>query len=236
MKPAHIALLISAAAAALLLVAGPGTRLQWWDFRGGFQLMRWAAYAGLAGAGLALVMLLLPATRRAGLASLLLALGLGVGVAFVPWNGMRQARALPPIHDISTDLQQPPAFVAILPLRADAPNPAAYGGAEVAQAQRSGYPDLGPKQLRAAPSEAYKHALAAARTMGWEIVAADATSGRIEATDTTPWFGFKDDVVIRVAADGAGSRIDVRSVSRVGGSDVGANAKRIRAYLRALGD
>jgi uncharacterized protein (DUF1499 family) len=71
--------------------------------------------------------------------------------------------------------------------------------------------------------------------MGWEIVAADAAAGRIEATDTTFWFGFKDDVVIRVEADGAGSRIDVRSVSRVGVGDVGANARRIRAYLRALG-
>lgn len=236
MKPAHVALLIGVAAALLLLVAGPGTRLQWWDFRGGFQLMRWAAYTGLAGAALALVMLLLPATRRAALPSLLLALGLGLGVAFVPWNGMRQARALPPIHDISTDMQQPPAFVAILPLRADAPNPAVYGGAGIAQAQRAGYPDLHPKQLQATPGDAYVRALAAARAMGWEIVAADAASGRIEATDTTPWFGFKDDVVIRVAADGAGSRIDVRSVSRVGGSDVGANAKRIRAYLRRLGD
>ncbi len=236
MKPAHVALLIAVAAALLLLVAGPGTRLQWWDFRGGFQLMRWAAYTGLAGAALALVMLLLPAIRRTALPSLLLALGLGVGVAFVPLNGMRQARALPPIHDISTDLQEPPEFVAILPLRADAPNPAAYGGAEVAQAQRAGYPDLGPKQLQATPGDAYVRALAAARAMGWEIVAADAASGRIEATDTTPWFGFKDDVVIRVAAEGAGSRIDVRSLSRVGGSDVGANAKRIRAYLRRLGD
>ncbi|MEX2241047.1 MAG: DUF1499 domain-containing protein [Burkholderiales bacterium] len=71
--------------------------------------------------------------------------------------------------------------------------------------------------------------------MGWEIVATDAAAGRIEATDTTFWFGFKDDVVIRVEGDGAGSRVDVRSVSRVGVGDVGANAKRIRAYLRALG-
>lgn len=236
MKPAHVALLIAAVAAVLLLVAGPGTRLQWWDFSGGFQLMRWAAYTGLAGAALALVMLLLPATRRVALPSLLLALGLGLGVAFVPWNGMRQARALPPIHDISTDMQQPPAFVAILPLRADAPNPAVYGGAQIAKAQRAGYPDLRPKQLQAKPGDAYVRALAVARAMGWEIVAADAASGRIEATDTTPWFGFKDDVVIRVAADGGGSRIDVRSVSRMGGSDVGANAKRIRAYLRRLGD
>ncbi|HEU0306092.1 MAG TPA: DUF1499 domain-containing protein, partial [Lysobacter sp.] len=74
-----------------------------------------------------------------------------------------------------------------------------------------------------------------ARDMGWELVAADATAGRIEATDTTLWFGFKDDIVVRVEAEGSGSRIDVRSLSRVGKSDVGTNAKRIHAYLQALG-
>ena len=70
--------------------------------------------------------------------------------------------------------------------------------------------------------------------MGWKIVAADSTAGRIEATATTPWFGFKDDVVVRVRPEGSGSRIDVRSVSRVGQSDVGTNARRIRAYLADL--
>jgi uncharacterized protein (DUF1499 family) len=77
--------------------------------------------------------------------------------------------------------------------------------------------------------------LAAARAQGWEIVAAVPAEGRIEATDTTRFFGFKDDIVIRVKAEGAGSRVDVRSLSRVGKSDVGKNASRIRAYLIALG-
>jgi hypothetical protein len=166
---------------------------------------------------------------------LLAALALGAGVAFVPWNALRQARALPPIHDITTDTGRPPQFVAILPLRAGAPNPAAYGGADVARAQIGAYPELRTHRMDAAPAEAFKRALQAARDLGWEIVAADAAAGRIEAIDTTFWFGFKDDVVIRVEADGAGSRVDLRSVSRVGVGDVGANARRIRAYLRALG-
>jgi uncharacterized protein (DUF1499 family) len=144
---------------------------------------------------------------------------------------MRQARLLPPIHDITTDLDDPPAFEAILPLRAGAPNPAAYGGPEVAAAQRAGYPDLAPLRLNASVPEAYRRALAAARGMGWDIVAADSAAGRIEATATTRWFGFKDDVVVRVRAAGAGARVDVRSVSRVGRSDVGTNARRIREYL-----
>lgn len=235
MKPAHAAVLLSLFAAALLLVAGPGTRLGWWDFRSGFVLMRWAAFGGLAAAALAALMLALPRTRRAGAAPLLLALVIGLAVALVPWSGLRQARAVPPIHDITTDTTRPPAFVAVLPLRADAPNPAVYGGTEVAQAQVDAYPDLRPHRMAVAPAQAFDRALRAARAMGWEIVAADAAAGRIEATDTTFWFGFKDDVVVRVEADGSGSRVDVRSVSRVGGSDVGTNAKRIRAYLRALG-
>jgi hypothetical protein len=218
-----------------LLAAGPGTRFELWDYRTGFQLMRWAAFAGLGAAALAAVMLFLPRTRRGGLAALLVALALGLGAAFVPWYALRQARALPPIHDITTDTERPPQFVAILPLRAGAPNPAAYGGPDVARAQIGAYPDLRPHRMGAAPEHAFKRAQQAARDMGWEIVAADAAAGRIEATDTTFWFGFKDDVVVRVEADGAGSRVDVRSVSRVGVGDVGANAKRVRAYLRALG-
>jgi len=234
-KPAHFALLLGVIAILLLLAAGPGTRFDLWDFRAGFQLMRWAVYAGLAAAALAAAMLLLPRTRRGGVAVLLAALALGLGTAFVPWNALRQARALPPIHDITTDTGRPPQFVAILPLRASAPNPAAYGGPDVARAQAASYPDLRTRRMDAAPADAFKRALQAARDMGWEIVAADAAAGRIEATDTTFWFGFKDDVVIRVEADGTGSRVDLRSVSRVGVGDVGANAARIRAYLQALG-
>ena len=235
MKPAHFAVLLSVIAALLLLAAGPGTRFALWEFGTGFQLLRWAVYAGLAAAALAAAMLVLPRTRLAGRAELLLALALGLGTAFVPWSALRQARALPPIHDITTDTERPPEFVAILPLRAAAPNPAAYGGPEVARAQIGAYPGLRPHRMDAAPADAFKRALQAARDMGWEIVAADAAADRIEATDTTFWFGFKDDVVIRVEADGAGSRVDVRSVSRAGAGDAGANATRIRAYLLALG-
>ena len=235
MKPAHFVVLVSLLAVALLLVAGPGTRLGLWEFRSGFAMMRWAAFAGLTAAALAALLLMLPRTRRAGAAPLTLALVLGLATAAVPWAGLRQARAVPPIHDISTDTARPPAFVAILPLRADAPNPATYAGAELARAQAGAYPDLRPQHIDAPPTQAFERALQAARAMGWDIVAADPAAGRIEATDTTFWFGFKDDVVVRIEAEGSGSRVDVRSLSRVGASDVGTNAKRIRAYLRELG-
>lgn len=235
MKPAHLAVLVSFVAAVLLLIAGPGTRMDWWAFGTGFQLMRWAAYVGLAGAALAAILALVPRTRQQGVAPLLLALVLGLGVAAVPWSGLQHARSVPPIHDISTDTERPPAFVAILPLRADAPNPAEYGGAEIAAQQHEAYPDLGTRHLQMPASEAFKRAEKAAREMGWEIVAMEPREGRLEATDTTRWFGFKDDVVVRIEPDGDRARLDVRSVSRVGESDVGANAARIRAYLTQVG-
>ena len=115
-----------------------------------------------------------------------------------------------------------------------AANQAEYGGPEVAAQQRQAYPDVVPLVLEAPADVAFGRALGAARGMGWEIVAADSSAGRIEATATTAWFGFKDDVVVRVTPEDGRSRVDVRSVSRVGMSDVGTNAARIRAYLARL--
>jgi uncharacterized protein (DUF1499 family) len=224
------ALVASAAALALLLAAGPGTRLGFWTFGTGFDMMRWAVYAGAVGAGLALVALLLG--RRRALAAG--ALVLGVAAVVPPWQLQRGAQGKPPIHDITTDTQDPPRFVAVLPLRREARNPAEYGGPEIADQQRRAYPDIAPASLAVPPAEAFARAERAARGQGWEIVAAVPSEGRIEATDTTPWFGFKDDVVIRIRPEPGGSRVDVRSVSRVGRGDVGANARRIRRFLEAL--
>ncbi len=228
-----LAPLVAVVAFLLLVVAGPGTRMGLWHYRTGFLLLRWGAYLGIAGAGIGLVTLL---WRPAGtpIWRPLLAVGLGALAFIVPSRLAARAGRVPPIHDITTDTERPPEFVAVLPLRADAPNPSAYGGEEIAAQQRTAYPDLAPLRLEQPPGEVFGPALAAARAAGWEIVAADSAAGRIEATATTAWFGFKDDVVIRIEPEGAGSRVDVRSVSRVGRSDVGANAARIRAYLDRL--
>jgi uncharacterized protein (DUF1499 family) len=234
MKFSRIALLLAAIAAFLLLIGGPGTRFGLWEFRDGFLLMRWAAYLGLASAGLALTLLIIPRTRTGQGIWLLSACILGLGVAYVPWQFQQQARSVPPIHDITTDTLDPPEFVAILPLRAGAPNPPGYAGEEVARLQQEDYPDIRPFRLDAGTEPAFEQALATARKMGWEIVDADPAAGRIEATATTFWYGFKDDVVVRIREANGGSVIDVRSKSRVGRSDVGANASRIRAYLEAL--
>ncbi len=144
------------------------------------------------------------------------------------------ARHVPSIHDITTDTVNPPRFAAILPLRQNATNSPIYGGPLVAARQSAAYPDVKPLLLPIPPAQAFTRALATARKIGWEIVQSNASEGRIEAIDTTFWFGFKDDIVIRVAPTDQGSRIDMRSVSRVGQSDLGTNAARIRNYLKQL--
>lgn len=227
-------LALAALGAVLLIMAGLGTRIGLWSFGTGFSVMRWAAYIGVATMLVALLFLLLLRPRGATLVALGAALAIGTVTFALPWQQRRTARSVPPIHDITTDLGNPPEFVAVLPLRADAPNSTVYEGEAVATQQRAAYPDIAPLFLETSPSAAFTQALDAARAMGWEIVAADSTVGRIEATATTRWFGFKDDVVVRIAADGSRTRVDVRSVSRVGGSDVGANAARIRKYLARL--
>ena len=234
MRIAKLALTLALLAAGLLGISGPGVRVGLWPFSTGFQILRWSAYLGLAAAGIGLIGLLIPKARAGAPAGLVVAIGLGLAAAYLPWHWGQRARALPPIHDISTDLEHPPEFAAVLPLRAGAPNPSAYGGADVAEAQRRGYPDIQPLMLTAPPSAAFARALDAAKGMRWAVVAADSAGGRIEATATTRWFGFKDDIVVRITPAPTGSRIDVRSVSRVGRSDVGTNAARIRAYLATL--
>jgi len=215
----------------MLFVAGLGVRAELWTFRVGFDLLRAAVYTGTGAAIGAVLFLLIPRIRAGNVVALLVAIPIGLGAAYVPWQWKQQAGSVPPIHDITTDTDNPPAFVAIAPLRAAAPNGVAYGGPDVAAAQRKAYPDIAPVTLPVPPPEAWNRVLRAVKQTGWDVVEIDEKSGRIEATDTTTWFGFKDDVVIRVSAAPGGSRIDVRSVSRVGRNDIGTNAKRVRAFL-----
>lgn len=227
---------VAVAAAVLLIIAGFGSRLGWWHFRTGFTLLTYGAYGGIGAAILAGLsgIVALRKRRTAGIALSAVALLGGLTVVAVPVSWRLQARQLPMIHDITTDTVNPPQFVNILPRRSGAPNPAEYGGPAVARQQKTAYPDLRTEVLSIPPLQAFDRALAAARTMGWQIVASDPASGLIEASDTTFWFGFIDDIVIRIAGADGHSLIDVRSVSRVGKSDVGTNAKRIRNYLHQL--
>ncbi len=152
----------------------------------------------------------------------------------VPLSMMNKAKNVPPIHDISTDLTNPPEFVAIAPLRADAPNSVAYDGIETAQQQRDAYPDLKTLTYTQSKAELMEATEQAVNNLGWEGINTDANAGLVEATYSTMWFGFKDDVVVRITDNGSERLLDVRSKSRVGGSDLGKNAERIRDFIEAL--
>jgi uncharacterized protein (DUF1499 family) len=227
-----------ALSALLLLLAPVGYRLGFLSLRFALlTVLRWGAYVAIAGAAVSVaglvVTLVPPRERRRGGALAVISIVAALALIAIPGR-FRLGPPAPPIHDITTDTQNPPEYVAVLPLRANAPNTTEYGGEKVAVQQRRAYPDIQPLALPDPPARAFERALAAVREMGWELVEANPAEGRIEATDATFWFGFKDDVAIRVTAADGGSRVDVRSLSRVGGGDAGTNARRIREYVEAL--
>ncbi len=165
------------------------------------------------------------------LSSALTAVVLSAIAIIMPLSMMATAKRVPPIHDISTDTLNPPEFVAIAPLRADAPNPVAYAGTETAELQREAYPDLQTLSYSQSKAELVNAAEQAANNLGWDMVSVDTNAGIVEATDATMWFGFKDDVVIRITDQRDERLVDIRSKSRVGKSDMGKNADRIRDFV-----
>jgi uncharacterized protein (DUF1499 family) len=217
---------------ALLISSGFGTRVGLWNFRTGFAILQAAAYIGLFSAFLSVIAGTMALRRgsKAASAIALAALICGIVTFALPLSWKLKAQRFPRIHDISTDLNHPPQFVAITPREgADQRIPAT-----VAAQQLRAYPDLKTVVLPVPMEQAFQSALGTAKEMGWEIVAAVPQEGRIEATDTTLWFGFKDDIVIRLFPAGERTLLDMRSVSRVGVSDVGTNAARIRGFLSKM--
>jgi uncharacterized protein (DUF1499 family) len=233
---AWLVLLLAVGTGLAAAAAGLGHRWGLWDFRTGFAILRSAAAFGLSLAAGALLLLIVALVLRRWRSALLLVLAIALGGASVavPWLHRLEARRLPPIHDITTDTRDPPRFVDVVPLRRDAPNPVAYGGPRIAAYQLGAYDDIGPISYRLPPREVFPRVLKVVEALGWNVVAAVPEDGRIEATDRTFWFGFVDDIVVRIRPEGAGSRVDIRSLSRVGVSDLGTNARRIRAFLDAV--
>ncbi len=221
----------------LAAASGLGNRLGAWDFRIDFVILRYAVFGAAIGALMSLSGLV-SSIRRRGYAGLSAAgLIIGLITLYVPLHFWFIAKTVPPIHDISTDTDNPPKFATILPLRGQGPyaNPSEYGGTAVAALQHEAYPDIRPLVLPVKSEAAFERALVVAKKLNWTIADADANEGRIEATDTTFWFGFKDDIAVRITSTGPESaKVDVRSVSRVGRSDLGKNAERIRKYLAGL--
>lgn len=218
-----------------LMVVLPGPLYQFFglDLGLAFATIRYGVYVG--GAALILIILqVIVARKTVQWGSTLLYTVLSLVAIIMPLSMMGKASAVPPIHDITTDVTNPPKFVAIAPLREAAPNDINYAGGEITQQQLEAYPQI-KTQLFAKPvGEVYQAAKNVVEDLGWELVEADASSNTIEATDTTLWFGFKDDVVIRLTAKQDDTLVDVRSKSRVGKSDLGKNAERIDIFFTEL--
>ena len=226
---------------AFLLVALPGPLYKYGvvDLGTAFTGFKFGVFAGIATLIL-LVLQIIFKRKTVTLGSTIMALLLSTISIAIPLSMLNKGKSVPPIHDISTDLVNPPEFVVIAPLRADAPNPVEYAGVEVATQQRAAYPELQTLYYPQSKSELVEATKQAIDNLGWELVNIDADKGVIEATDTTAWFGFKDDVVVRITDNSSERLVDIRSKSRVGGSDLGKNAARIHKLIeeldRILGD
>jgi len=238
---AELGVALAAIAFVLLALAPLGWREGWWHFRTAFfSLMQYSAYIGAGAAVVSLIAVVVALVTGHRRTAAFAAVGLVAGavLAYVPWSYWHITSVLPRIHDITTDTDNPPTFSAVMPAReAEKAATVVYAGPELAAKQKQAYPDIVPVMTALSPADAFGRALDTAKSLGWTIVVSDPAAGRIEASQTSFWFRFTDDVSIRVAARGdgqAGSRIDIRSISRQGLHDFGVNAARIRAYLAAL--
>jgi uncharacterized protein (DUF1499 family) len=208
-----------------------------------FQGFKLAAGLGLLFGLLAVIASLIALVRtsprygRAGRGNAWAGLALGVLALFALLRPAFGARGSPAIHDVTTNPDDPPAFSEDVARAPDRINGVRYPDpdADVILMQREAFPDLTPIAVPLSPPQAFDRAREIATQLGWTITRSDSSSFSIEATDVSRVFRFVDDVVIRIRPDGAGgSTVDVRSNSRVGGGDLGANARRIRAFRDAL--
>lgn len=245
-----LAKLAFAALAIALAIGGAaalGTRLGAWDaYNGLWRIFPWAVLAG----GLSFAMAVLWAVpalflnqgRSAGYGAI--ALVGAIAFLYTPVNDVVMLRTMPPIHDISSDVMNPPQFKALLALRKSADTPASYEGpltlnydgkrTTVSALQKKYYGFIRPIAILTKVPVLYWRAFFAMKRMGWHLVAFDPDTGLIECTETSFWFGLTDDIVIRVMQSGEGARLDIRSKSRLAGPDMGANAFRIKAYVKEL--
>ncbi|MGJ8647950.1 MAG: DUF1499 domain-containing protein [Marinomonas colpomeniae] len=233
-----ILLVIAAVAVVVIGTMMFGAKLGLWQPIVGFGLVRSymnpIAY-GLLGLGvLGLVQQRMAKNSYGAIKSALTAL---IGLAMLTptlYGKINPPVRLPPIHDISTNTVTPPEFIVLDDNRVGARNTLVYGGSEVAALQKKAYSDITPIESGLSAAEAFNEALRVADVMGWELVAQDVESLRYEATARTSVYGFVDDVVVVVTPVGDASRIDIRSVSRIGRGDRGVNAARVRTFIETF--
>ena len=225
--------------ALLLLAAGPvGWRAGWWGYQIAFTtLMPYALGSGVAAMLISAVVLLVARGRMVRHEVVFALLGLIIGgvAAYFPWHASQMNGTYPRMHDITTDFADPPSFEFAAAMRAAEHGASTvYPDGDTPALQRRFYPGIEPAILEAAPGQAFDRALAVVKAKGWTIVKADRDAGIIDAYDRSFWFGFTDDIAIRVTKSDGGSRVDIRSGARQGHGDLGVNAARVRGFLTAV--
>jgi hypothetical protein len=238
---AWLAVIALMTASTLMAVSGPAFRMEWIALGDAFSWLRMGAQLAVVAAILGILTIIVAGLCKRWGAVLTGAVAAVVAVTMIamPVQMKQRAQTVPPIHDITTDMDNPPAFVALARAREAAPNAVDYPGVDTARQQRAAYPMLRPITLVVpmAQVQTATRDLIAAR--GWQLAEAspttlEATAITLEATATTRWFGFKDDVVVRLTDTSDGVRVDMRSASRLGKSDLGTNAERIQDFLEDL--
>lgn len=243
---ARLCLLLGAGSVLMALIGAIGAGQDWWGKLDGISFVTAALVVALVGLVFSLIVLLMYRKKGQSIRNLTLA-GLVCSLAYLGFIGywVSVASSVPQIHDITTNLDNPPEFQ-VLKLRpddfADVPGrgEAKYAGMDAKERwkvlHRAAYSDIKTVTIALPVPDVVKLAEKVARERGWEIADSRPDAGRLEAVDTVSLFKFKDDVVIHVqpGPSGTSSQIDMRSVSRVGRSDLGVNAKRIRDFLADL--
>ena len=232
----YIGFILALLCAVAAVGSGIGYRLGLWHFRTGFEILKWSFF--LSGATLLILlacMFFVQTKTRADSMIGIIGIIICLVLVYVPYSWKKTLDAYPYIHDISTDTLNPPDFVIVDQLRAADDHSTEYDGLEVAELQVKAYPDIKTLVIDGDIEKHLQSAENVLKDMNLDIVSVDIESGRIEAVATSFLFGFKDDMVIRMTeTDGAQVAVDVRSKSRVGKSDLGQNAKRIRRFMEGL--
>ncbi len=234
---ATLMVMLSIVVVVMAVLSGFGVRMDWWGYFFGFQLLKASIISALVCGIISLLLILVGLVKRIPiLKKAILAAFLSISIAAIPVLYMLEFRKIPTLGEAATDFENLPEFEVLAEARrAEAEDPPLFSHSDAEAAQKTYFPDLGPITIDRSPAKAKEQVIKVLREMKFSIASTTGDDHRVEATQTSFWFGFKDDVVVIITGlPGGGSRVDMRSASRVGKLDGGANAKRVAAILAAI--
>ncbi len=243
---AKIGLILAVLCGLGILISAYGFRMDMWNNKMAFKFITWAAYGSVGAGILSIIGFVMAKNAKSSVGLAVIGIVISAILVIVPYSydKLLDRKAHPKIHDITTDTVNPPEFVAIVGLRTEAikknpnsvKNKFKYGGEKVSTLQRKFHPNLKSIKFKQPANKVFNTTLDLVKKMGWKVAAAVPAEGRIEATASTMWLGFKDDVVFRIKQAGKDTHLDMRSASRFGKGDRGENARRVKAFLTQLKD